>query len=472
MTHLLIVEDDEKIRASLVSLLRSEGFAVTSCASAEEGVAQLFGGDSDGRTERFDLLLLDVRLPGESGIALVRRLVEAGRLPPTIVLSGEASIGETVEALRLGVHDFLEKPVRRERLLRSIENALSHAALSARVATLESRIDAAPEILGASASIETLRAAIRKVGATDARVLIRGESGTGKELVAAAIHAASARRERPLVKVNCAALPGNLIEDQLFGHARGAFTDAKSARSGLFEEAHGGTLFLDEIGDLDLALQGRLLRVLEDGRVRRLGESRDRAFDVRVIAATHRPLETDVEAGRFRQDLYFRLAHLPLEVPPLRDRAEDVQALFERFVSRFAERHHLRPPRIDPEIYPPLRAYSWPGNVRELSNLAERLVVLGSDPLGPDQLPAVLRSGSGAGGAAPTGLLRPQEAWPPLRWRDWKAATEREYLEAVLRRADWSFTAAAKLLDLQRTYLHEKAAALGIERPKRERSGE
>ncbi|HEV7670842.1 MAG TPA: sigma-54 dependent transcriptional regulator [Thermoanaerobaculia bacterium] len=463
MTRVLLVEDDEKIRASLLALLRAEGFAAEACASAEEAEARLLPSGA------IDLLLLDVRLPGESGVAFARRLAEAGRLPPTIVLSGEASIGETVEALRLGVHDFLEKPVRRERLLRSIENALSHAALAARVAVLESRIDGAPEILGASPAIERLRTAIRKVAATDARVLIRGESGAGKELVAAAIHAASARRGRPLVKVNCAAFPAHLIEDELFGHARGAFTDAKASRAGLFEEAHGGTLFLDEIGDLDLALQGRLLRVLEDGRVRRLGEARDRAFDVRVIAATHRPLEQEVEAGRFRQDLFFRLAHLPLEVPALRDRTEDVPLLFDHFVARFAERHRLRRREIDPEIYPPLCAYPWPGNVRELSNLAERLVVLGSDPLGPDQLPAVLLAGSASGTAAPTGLLRPQDVWPPLPWREWKAATEREYLETVLRRAEWSFTAAAKLLDLQRTYLHEKAASLGLERPKRDR---
>ncbi|HXU29517.1 MAG TPA: sigma-54 dependent transcriptional regulator [Thermoanaerobaculia bacterium] len=463
MTRVLIVEDDEKIRASLFSLLRSEGFAAESCASAEE---------AEARIGTIDLLLLDVRLPRESGVSFARRLAEAGRLPPTIVLSGEASIGETVEALQLGVHDFLEKPVRRERLLRSIENALTHAALSARVAALESRISGAPEILGASPAIEKLRTAIAKVAATDARVLIRGESGAGKELVAAAIHAASARRSKPLVKVNCAALPAHLIEDELFGHARGAFTDAKSPRAGLFEEAHGGTLFLDEIGDLDLGLQGRLLRVLEDGRVRRLGEARDRAFDVRVIAATHRPLEQEVEAGRFRQDLYFRLAHLPLEVPALRDRPEDVPLLFEHFIARFAERHRLRWRQIDPAIYPPLCTYPWPGNVRELSNLAERLVVLGSDPLGPDQLPAVLLTGIASGTAAPTGLLRPQEVWPPLPWREWKAATEREYLETVLQRAEWSFTAAAKLLDLQRTYLHEKAAALGLERPKRPRADE
>lgn len=468
MTRILIVEDDEKIRASLLALLRAEGYAVEAAASAEEAEARLLPDRPEASIGGVDLLLLDVRLPGESGVAFARRLAEAGRLPPTIVLSGEASIGETVEALRLGVHDFLEKPVRRERLLRSIENALSHAALSARVAALESRIDAAPEILGASPVVVRLRAEIGKVAATDARVLIRGESGAGKELVAAAIHAASARRGKPLVKVNCAALPGHLIEDELFGHARGAFTDAKTPRAGLFEEAHGGTLFLDEIGDLDLGLQGRLLRVLEDGRVRRLGETRDRAFDVRVIAATHRPLEQEVEAGRFRQDLYFRLAHLPLEVPALRDRPEDVPLLFDHFVARFAERHRLRRREIDPEIYPPLCAYAWPGNVRELSNLAERLVVLGSDSLGPDQLPAVLRAGAAGGSAVPTGLLRPQDVWPPLPWREWKAATEREYLETVLRRADWSFTAAAKLLDLQRTYLHEKAAALGLGRPKRD----
>jgi two-component system nitrogen regulation response regulator NtrX len=399
-----------------------------------------------------------------SGVELIRRLVAESRLPPTVILSGEASISETVEALRLGVHDFIEKPFTRERLLRSLANTLEHAALARRVAALESRLAAAPEILGTAPAIAALQERIAKAAATDGRVLIVGESGTGKELVAETLHRRSRRSGGPFVKINCAAIPGPLIEDELFGHARGAFTDAKSAKAGLFEEAHGGTLLLDEIGDMDLGLQARLLRVLEDGRVRRVGETRDRQVDVRVIAATHRNLEQAVAAGRFRQDLYFRLAHLPLEVPALRERREDIPLLFAHFVERFGAEHRVRRRRIEESIYPPLLAYAWPGNVRELQHLAERLVVFGADPLTPDQLPAGIFQPARS---PETGLLRLPAAFRPLPLRDFKLQCEREYLEAVLRRTDWNFAAAARLLDIQRTYLHQKAQALGIERPPR-----
>ncbi len=462
MSAVLLVEDDEKIRTSLLFLLRDAGYVPRGLGSAEEAYATLAAAPVAG--ERPDLLLLDIRLPGMSGVELIRRLVAEGRLPPTVILSGEASISETVEALRLGVHDFIEKPFTRERLLRSLANTLDHAALSRKVAALESRLATAPELLGDAPAMAALRERIAKAAATDGRVLIVGESGTGKELVAETLHRRSRRSGAPFVKINCAAIPAPLIEDELFGHARGAFTDAKASKAGLFEEAHGGTLLLDEVGDMDLGLQARLLRVLEDGRVRRVGEAGERQVDVRVVAATHRDLEREVAVGRFRQDLYFRLAHLPIEVPALRERREDIPLLFAHFVARFAAEHRVRRREIDDAIYPPLLAYAWPGNVRELKHLAERLVVFGADPLTPDQLPA----GIARPARAPeTGLLRLPAAFQPLPFRDFKQQCEREYLEAVLRRTDWSFAAAARLLDIQRTYLHQKALALGIERPPR-----
>jgi len=460
MTDVLLVEDDEKIRASLLFQLRSEGMAPRSVTTAEEAWAELV--DADGKPP--DLLLLDVRLPGMSGVELVRRLAARGRLPPTVIVSGEASISETVEAVRLGVHDFIEKPFSRERLLQSIRNALETAGLKRRVAALESRLEPAPEILGDSPAMRRLREAIDKAASTDARVLILGQSGTGKELVADALHRKSRRRDGPFVKINCAAIPPHLIEGELFGHARGAFTDAKAAKAGLFEEAHGGTLFLDEIGDMDLQLQARLLRVLEDGHVRRLGETRYRTVDVRVLAATHRRLDAEVSARRFREDLYFRLHHIPIEVPSLAEHREDVPLLFLHFLDRFADRHRLRRKSVAEGVMPLLLRYAWPGNVRELRNLCERLTILGSDPITPDQLPSAFFQA-----AAPpreTGLLRPHELQAIAPWKEFKAASEREYLEAVLRRTNWNFAAAARLLDLQRTYLHQKAAALGIERPR------
>ncbi len=459
MTQLLIVEDDEKIRASLLLQLREEGYAPRAVATAEEGLAILDGASGE-REPLPDLLLLDVRLRGSSGIDLVKRLVEVRRFPPTVIISGEATISETVEALRLGVHDVLEKPFTRERLLRAIRNVLEHQALKREVEALRGE----PPLLGSSPALEELRRLIERAAATDARVLLTGESGTGKELVASALHRQSSRSHRPFIKINCAAIPDALIEDELFGHARGAFTDARTARPGLFEEADGGTLFLDEIGDMEHSLQSRLLRVLEDGRVRRIGETRDRKVDVRVIAATNRDLERAVRAESFREDLYFRLAHLLLAVPPLRERTGDLRILVPHFVEQFTRQHRMRPRRIDPEIYPHLERYAWPGNVRELRNLCERLVVFGSDPITPDQLPSALLE------PAPipegeTGLLRLSAASPVLPLRDLKSRCEREYIEAVLHRTGWSFTAAARLLDVQRTYLHQKVRALGIRRP-------
>ena len=316
MSRLLIVEDDEKIRASLLLQLREEGYAPQAMASAEEASAYL----EDPTVALPELLLLDVRLRAMSGVDLVRRLAAAKRFPPTIIISGEASISETVEALRLGVHDFIEKPFSRERLLQAIRNTLEHQALKREVASLKADLRGESEILGSSPAIEEMRRKIARAAVTDARILIAGESGTGKELVASALHQQSARSAKAFIKINCAAIPHHLVEDELFGHAKGAFTDAKNAKPGLFEEADGGTLFLDEIGDMDLTVQSRLLRVLEDGRVRRVGETRDRQVDVRVLTATHRHLEEEVKAGRFREDLYFRLAHLPISVPALRER--------------------------------------------------------------------------------------------------------------------------------------------------------
>ncbi|HEV8580930.1 MAG TPA: sigma-54 dependent transcriptional regulator [Thermoanaerobaculia bacterium] len=458
MTRLLIVEDDDKIRASLLLQLREEDYTPRALASAEEALAHL----EDPRATLPDLLLLDVRLRGMSGVELVRRLAEIKRCPPTIIISGEASISETVESLRLGVHDFIEKPFSRERLLQSIRNALEHHALRREVATLKADLRGEPTILGDSPAIEALRQRIARAAVTDARVLIVGESGTGKELVASALHRQSARGPRPFIKINCAAIPHHLVEDELFGHAKGAFTDAKNAKPGLFEEADGGTLFLDEIGDMDLTMQSRLLRVLEDGRVRRVGETRDRQVDVRVIAATHRNLEEEVKAGRFRDDLYFRLAHLPIPVPSLRERREDITRLFLHFLEHFSRQHRTRPHQADPELLPYLERYSWPGNVRELRNLCERLVVFGADPLTPDQLPSSFFEPASV---PETGLLLSSSTLPIVPLRDFKAQCEREYIESVLRRVRWNFTAAARVLDVQRTYLHQKVKVLGIRRP-------
>jgi two-component system nitrogen regulation response regulator NtrX len=448
------VEDHSKIRASTLMQLREEGFAADGVASAEEAYRRL-----GEMPEPPDLLLLDVRLGGESGLDLVRRLVAERTFPPTVIISGEASISETVEALRLGVYDFIQKPFTRERLLKSVRNCLEHVSLKRELAVLQAKVSEGQILLGRSPQIEALRERIGRVAASSSRVLIRGESGTGKELVASTLHRQSARRDGPFVKINCAAIPSHLIEDELFGHARGAFTDAKLPKAGLFEEAHRGTLFLDEIGDMEVQLQSRLLRVLEDGKVRRLGENHDRQVDVRIVAATNRPLEQMVASGNFREDLFFRIAAVPIDVPPLRERDGDARLLFVHFLESFCGRDQRRRPSIDPDVLAAVDRYRWPGNVRELRNVCEQLAIFATDPLTVDQLPSSTLADEPAG---ESGIVRLDG--PTLPLRQFKEQCEKEYLESVLRRTNWNFTEAARLLEIQRTYLHRKVAALKIER--------
>ena len=458
MKLILLIEDDEKIRASLTLHLREAGYGVHAAAAAEEAIDWL---ESPSGIVP-DLYLLDIRLPGMSGLDVVRWLGRRGTLPPVIIFSGEASITEAVEALRLGVYDVIEKPFRRERLLKTIDNCLAQAALQNEVSRLRRELDGGATILGHSPAVERLRDAIRRVAATPSRVLVRGESGSGKELVAAAIHRQSDRRDKPFVKLNCAAIPVHLIESELFGHVRGAFTDARTARPGLFEEANGGTIFLDEIGDMDLPLQSRLLRVLEDGRVRRIGETQDRSVDVRVIAATHRDLEEMVRERTFREDLYFRVSSVTIDVPPLRERHGDIALLFVHFLETLCMRNRRRALSVTPEVIQQLEHYRWPGNVRELRNVAEQLAVFGADPVTVEQLPSSVFSADSEAGIE---VMRISHGAPVVSLKAFRTETEREYIEAILRRTNWNFSQAARLLQIQRTFLHQKVKALGIRRP-------
>jgi two-component system, NtrC family, nitrogen regulation response regulator NtrX len=451
-----VIEDDEKIRGNVVLQLRDEGFGAVPFRSAEELRSYL----DDSRSIRPDLLLLDIRLPGLSGVELVRVLREENNLPPTIVISGEASIGETVDALQMGVRDFIEKPFTKERLLHSVKTQLRQIELDRELERLRGGDSGRTSILGNSPAIERLRQEIAQIAPTDARVMIRGESGTGKELVATAIHQLGSRRAGPFVRINCAAIPTHLVEDELFGHARGAFTDAKVAKRGLFEEAHGGTLFLDEIGDMEYSLQSRLLRVLEDGLVRRVGENTDRPVDVRVIAATNADVEAMIEQRTFREDVYFRLAAVPIMLPPLRERPEDIPLLFVHYIDLFCRRHQRPRLGISPEAMQELVSYRWPGNVRELRNTCERLAIFAVDPITGDQLPSSIREDAG-----PVDSLHLAAAGAVMPLREFRKSCERDYIEMVLKKTNWNFTKAAELLGIQRTYLHQKVVSLGIERP-------
>jgi two-component system, NtrC family, nitrogen regulation response regulator NtrX len=455
MSFVAVVEDDEKIALNIVLRLREHGYGVVSFPTGEAACAWL----TDPANVTPDMLLIDVRLPSMSGLDVLRKLGPTA--PPTVVISGEASMTETVDAIRLGVFDFVDKPFTVARLLKSVQNCLDHAELRRQVSAYRS---GEQQILGSSDEIRGLLATIERVASTNTRVLIRGESGSGKELVAAALHRLSRRKDGPFVTMNCAAIPHHLIEDELFGHVRGAFTDARQNKAGVFDQAHRGTLFLDEVGDMDLAVQSRLLRVLEDGLVRRIGDSADRAVDVRIITATHRDLEAMVAEGAFREDLYFRLAGTPIVVPPLRARRDDIAVLFTAFLQDFCRRNNRAPLTVDGDVFDRLRAYDWPGNVRELRNLAERMSIFGTAPLTVEQLPSSIAAAMPEK-TGETGMIRLPAGADVVPLRSFKTQCEKEYIESVLQRTNWNVTRAAELLAVHRTHLHQKIVSLGIERP-------
>jgi len=459
MIEVFVVEDDPRINANLVFLLRDEGFQARPFNNAEDALSEL-----KDRSNLPGLLLLDVRLPRMSGVDLVKRLQGLGKLPPSIFISGEATISETVEALKLGVYDFIEKPFSKERLFRSITNCLEHVNLQEELQRVKRRLKGQPLMLGQSKAFQLMMDQIEKLAPTEVGVFIQGESGTGKELVANAIHQKSHRANAPFIKINCAALPEQLIEGELFGHVKGAFTGADKEKAGLFEAAHKGTLFLDEIGDMPLDLQTRLLRVLEDGRVRRIGSTTDRQVDVRVISATHQNLEERVEKGEFRQDLFFRLHTLPVEVPALRHRREDLAVLSQFFLEHFASKNHVPMKQMSPEVLEALQAYHWPGNIRELRNLCERLVILGNNPLDMSDLPPYFRA---EGSASPSRLRGQRVQWElDLPLKEFRRQVEHDYIEKMLIRHEWNFTRTAEILDIHRTYLYQKCQSLGIVVPK------
>jgi len=436
---LLIVDDEANIRSSLASALGREGYQAEPASSLAEARTKL--------RESYDFVLLDVWFPDGSGLDLLAEIMQ--NTPDTIVImmSGHATVDAAVRATRLGAFDFLEKPISLERLLILLRNAAAAAALRA-----ENRRLAEPgphAIVGRSPAVEKLLREIRMAGSSAARVLIQGENGTGKELVARALHAAGPRRDQPFVAVNCSAIPEELIESELFGHERGAFTGATQSRRGRFEEAHHGTLFLDEIGDMSLRAQTKLLRVLEEDEITRVGGNRAIHVDVRVIAATNQDLAERVKAQRFREDLYFRLAVVPITVPPLRERAEDIPLLVEHFAARIAKETGGKPRAFHPGAVELLRHYGFPGNVRELRNIVERLwIMTRGATIGPEQVQAILPRPDGA-------------AAQGVRLSEAVREFEKKEIEAALLGAGGSMTRAASMLGLERSHLYKKMKKLG-----------
>jgi two-component system nitrogen regulation response regulator NtrX len=440
MPTLLIVDDEANIRSSLQGALGREGYQVDVAETLAQGRAKLH--------EAYDIVLLDVWLEDGSGLDLLAEIHASAPETIVVVMSGHATIDVAIKATRLGAYDFMEKPLSLEHLLVTLRNASASVALKAENRTLK-RAWSVP-IVGDSAAIQDLMTEIDRAGPSPARVLIQGENGTGKELVARALHASSPRREQPFVAVNCSAIPEELIESELFGHERGAFTGATQARRGRFEEASGGTLFLDEVSELSPRAQTKLLRVLQEGELSRVGGNRAIRVDVRVIAATNLNLKERVASGRFREDLYFRLAVIPITVPPLRERVGDIVQLVEHFAAAIAKETGQRRASFAAGAIDLLRAHSFPGNVRELRNLVERLVIMtGGATIGPQQVRAVF----------------PASATPsptPTRLSEAVQKFEREQIQAALEATGGSMVQAAARLGLERSHLYKKMRKLGL----------
>jgi DNA-binding NtrC family response regulator len=450
--HLLLVDDDPNTLASLSRAFRLAGHEATVCDNAGRALELL-------RTESFDLILSDVVMPGKSGLELLEDLKKAGVRTPIVLISGQANIEMAVRATKLGALDFLEKPLSTDKLLVTVENALRLSRLEDENKELRQRLGK-HELIGSGPAMAGLLAQIERVASSETRVCILGETGTGKELVARAIHEKSPRRENAFVTLNCAAVPAELIESELFGHEKGAFTGAAAKHAGKFEQADGGTLFLDEIGDMPVAMQAKLLRVLEEGEVERVGGDKPVRVNVRVLVATHRNLEELVKQNAFRRDLFHRVYVFPLALPPLRERPEDFPALVEHFARQVAAQNGWKEKIFATDAIAELRRYGWPGNVRELRNVVERLVLLaGEGEVGGADVRLILPSASG-GVEAAAGATAAGSAGTLAERTE---AFEKEVLLGEIRRHNFHMTNVARALGLERSHLYKKCQQLGID---------
>ncbi len=444
---ILIVDDEKNIRRSVELICRSEGYAVRTAADAAEAQKQL-------RSSAFDLMILDIVMPGADGLTFLKTVHKSFPEMCVIMVSGHATVENAVRATKEGAYDFIEKPISKEKLLLSIKNALRNRSLQQENLQLKKRLGGKYELVGESPVMRDIFEQIRKVAPTNGRVLITGESGTGKELIARAIHEASRRKKGPFVKVNCAAIPEELIESELFGSEKGAYTGAHRSREGKFSLADGGTLFLDEVGDMSLKVQAKVLRALQEGEFEKVGGQETLQVDVRVLAATNKNLEEEVRKGNFREDLYFRLNVVPIVSPPLRLRKTDIPLLIRHFIRRYAEENDLPPKEIAPDAMQALRAYDWPGNIRELKNVVERVMIMGAtEQVQLNDLPARILAPS---------LQIPTLSGSGFSLREVKEKVEREYILLTLKKNRWNVSQTARELDIDRTNLHKKIKYYGL----------
>jgi two-component system nitrogen regulation response regulator NtrX len=449
--RILVIDDEQGIRAALGQLLEYEGYEVHTVANATDGIAEY-------QKWRPHLVFLDVKMAGMDGMEALRKIKELDPAATVVMISGHATIRTAVEATQAGAYEILEKPLDTDRILVMLRNALSHMDLQEENARLKQSIDAPFEMVGKTPVMRALMEKVEKVATTPARVLITGENGTGKELVARALHRMSPRANKPFVEVNCAAIPGELIESELFGHMKGSFTGAIADRAGKFESANKGTLFLDEIGDMSLAAQAKVLRVLQDNVITRIGSSKPISVDVRVIAATNKTLESEIAAGKFREDLYYRLNVVPIHVPPIRERREDIPLLAQYFAATLSAREGIPPRTFTADALERLTSLDWPGNVRELRNTVERLLILAPDTQisarDIDRL-AGQRALDDAGLATLTQCRT---------FEEFKDAAERAFLLNKLREFDWNVSETARAVEMPRSNLYKKIERYSLSR--------
>ena len=441
--RVLVVDDEPSVLLETAASLKRQYDVLT--ASRAEDAERMVG------EQRVDLVLTDLRLPGKDGIALLTALKAVRPDLPVVLMSGHGSIEEAVKAIQLGAIDFVEKPFGPERLQVTVERALELKALQRENEQLRSLAGAADEMVGKSRVLEQIRSEIAKVAKTDAKVLVTGESGAGKELIARAIHRQSARARGPFEKLNCAALPKDLVESELFGYEKGAFTGAMQMKRGRLEAADLGTLFLDEVGDMSLDTQAKFLRAIETGEIERLGSTKTISVDARIVAATNKDLGEEIKEGRFREDLFYRLNVVPIHIPPLRARREDIPLLVAHFVDRIGAEHGRGRRVVTPEAMKLLSEYSWPGNIRELKNLIERLLIMTDrDSIGPDDVEDALPPDTGEG--------------PPSEIKAARDKAERDAIHGMLRECQWNVSEAARRLGMDRGYLHRKIKRYGLAR--------
>ena len=445
---ILVIDDEENIRKSLKMILEYEGYGFVEAADGEDGLRKL------DEMVGVDIILLDIKMPGRDGLDILREIKTKPYSPEVIMISGQGTIHTAVEATKLGAFEFLEKPLHRDRVLLTIRNALNQNKLVRENVDLRRKAEKRYELIGNSPPMKRLWKEIQAAAPTNATVLIYGESGTGKELIARAVHTQSLRAKEPFVQVNCAAIPEELIESELFGHEKGSFTGATERKTGKFEQADEGTIFLDEIGDMSLKTQSKVLRVLEEGEVQKVGSSRINKVDVRVIAATNKDLKAEIERGNFRDDLYFRLNVVPLYSPALREKKEDIPLLIEYFCRLFAEENNFKVKAFAPEAIGVLTKYPWKGNIRELRNVVERLLIMtGKDVIEKLDLPETIRGEH---------TLFMPEAAKIKTLKDFRDLAEKEFILAKLEENGWNISQTAREIDTPRSNLYKKLDQYGI----------